>query len=549
MNKSEVESATNNIEKRMTSPVVPLIVTLAVAGAFVYLDYLLQPRFRGDTLPYLMVIIAEIYVIIQGFISFWTILGGRYNPRNFEYHRTQDNLYAAPVGKSAIKILAKHDTKVSTTVPMYIHHKKITVDIFIPVYGEPIEEIKSTLIAARDIYGLHETYVLDDGESDQIKSLAKSLGVHYIRRPTHENAKAGNINYALSKTKGDLFAIIDADFVADPHFLYETVPFFENDNLAFVQTPQYYDNGDNFVSTGANFMQHVFYSLIQSGKNRFNAAFCVGTNVIFRRSAIDAIGGIYNLSKSEDIWTSLFLHEHGYSSVYIPNVLAVGKTPETLKAYSKQQLRWATGSFEIFLRHNPLFSKKLTMEQRLQYLATTSFYFIGFSVFLLLLLPPLQIYFNLSPISLLIPFWQWALLYSSFYITQMLLGFYTQGGLKLETLFLANASFPIYIKAFWNALIRRDMSWQATNAKNDYDSPFNYVRMQVYVFLFLSLTSIVGVAKALYVHAFSISLIWNIFNTFIFGYFVQAAWKESREMKRVKKGTAKKVMRLQQGNV
>lgn len=540
----EIERKANNIEKRLTSPIVPLLVTLAVAGAFIYLTYLLQQRYRGDALPYVMVLVAELYLIIQGFLTFWTILSGRMNPRNFEYHSAQDHLYAVKAGKFAVKILEKRERGFSRNVPMYINSRIISVDVFVPVFGEPVGEVERTVIAARDMYGLHETYILDDGKSDDIKALAARLGVHYIRRSENKYAKAGNINHALTLTHGDYFAILDADFVANPHFLYETIPFFENDKLAFVQTPQYYGNVRNFVSTGANFMQHVFYSLVQSGKNRFNAAFCVGTNVVFRRKAVNDIGGIYNLSKSEDIWSSLFLHEHGYDSIYIPNVLAVGKSPETLKAYSKQQLRWATGSFEIFLHHNPLFSGKLTVEQRLQYFATTSFYFVGFSVLLLTLLPPLQIFFNLSPINILIPFWQWALLYSSFYVTQMMLGFYVQGGLKLETLMLATASFPIYIKAFWNALIGHDMAWHATNAKSGYDSPFNYVRMQMYVFIFLLLTTVVGFVKGFYLHSFSISLLWNVINTLIFGYFMRAAWLEARELRSERRRQKKTVLRI-----
>jgi cellulose synthase (UDP-forming) len=529
-----LQDSANRIEKQLNSPTVTLILTIATLGAFIYLAYLLQPAYRGDPLPYTLALMAEVFIIIQGLLSFWTILSGRMNPRNYEYHSAQAKLYNEAVGKSAISILKKQDAEVARTVPMYVHRKQIKVDVYIPVYGEPVEEIQATAIAARDIYGKHLTYILDDGDSDEVKSMAARVGVEYIRRPVHNNAKAGNINYALSVTRGDFYLILDADFVAEPTILYETIPFFENDNLAFVQTPQFYDNQNNFVSTAANFMQNVFYSLIQTGKNRFNAAFCVGTNVVFRRKAVESIGGMVTSSKSEDIWTSLYLHEKGYESVYIPTVLAVGKTPETLMAYSKQQLRWATGSFEIFLRANPLRRRQLTVDQRLQYFATTSYYFIGFSVLLLLLLPPLQIFFNLSPISTTIPVWQWALMYSGFYISQLVLAFYTMGGFKFKTLMLSNVSFPIYIKAFFNALTRRDQAWHATNTTNtaSYDSPFNYVRIQVYIFVFLLLTSIVGLIKAIYTDQFSISLAWNALNTFVFGYFVFMAYGEGRELRR-----------------
>lgn len=526
-----LQRSANRIEKQLTSPTVTLILTAATIGAFIYLSYLLQPAYRGDPLPYTMALSAEIFIIIQGLLSFWTILSGRINPRNYEYHSAQAKLYDEEVGKSAISMLKKQDSTVSRTVPTFVHRKPIKVDVYIPVYGEPVEEIRFTAIAARNIYGKHRTFILDDGESDEVEFMAKKVGVEYIRRPIHDNAKAGNINHALSITDGDFYLILDADFVADPTILYETIPFFENDNLAFVQTPQFYDNQNNFVSTAANFMQNVFYSLIQSGKNRFNAAFCVGTNVVFRRTAVESVGGMVTKSKSEDIWTSLYLHEKGYESVYIPTVLAVGKTPETLMAYSKQQLRWATGSFEIFLRSNPLTRRRLTIDQRLQYFATTSYYFIGFSALLLLLLPPLQIFFNLSPIATNIPIWQWGLMYSGFYVSQLVLAFYTMGGFKFKTLMLSNVSFPIYIKAFFNALTRREQAWQATNTVS-YDSPFNYVRIQVYVFVFLFLTSIVGTIKALYIDQFSISLAWNVLNTFVFGYFVFMAWSEARVLKK-----------------
>ena len=60
------------------------------------------------------------------------------------------------------------------------------------------------------------------------------------------------------------------------------------------------------------------------------------------------------------------LHERGWKTIYIPKTLAIGDTPETIEAYTKQQLRWATGGFEILLSHNPLSPKrKLTMDQRI----------------------------------------------------------------------------------------------------------------------------------------------------------------------------------------
>ena len=119
--------------------------------------------------------------------------------------------------------------------------------------------------------------------------------------------------------------------------------------MGFVQTPQAYGNLRNLISRGAGYMQTVFYKFVQAGRNHFNAAFCVGTNVIYRRAAIDDVGGIYTDSKSEDVWTSLMLHERGWRTIYIPQTLAVGDAPETIEAYTKQHFANAPGGFEILL--------------------------------------------------------------------------------------------------------------------------------------------------------------------------------------------------------
>ncbi|HEU0266542.1 MAG TPA: hypothetical protein VFQ70_02870, partial [Candidatus Saccharimonadaceae bacterium] len=65
-----------------------------------------------------------------------------------------------------------------------------------------------------------------------------------------------------------------------------------------------------------------------------------------------------------------------------------------------------------------------------------------------------------------------------------------------------------------------------------YDSPFNYVRVQVYLYVFLLFTSIVGIIKAVYTDQFSIAIAWNIINTIVFGYFTHAALREARLLRR-----------------
>src|SRR6476661_6973452 len=512
------------------SPSLMMLVLVATIGVLLYTTFLFDFSNRGNWIPYLLVLTAESVIILQALISLWTILSSGHNPRGYRFHNAQTRLY----GPQHKNIAPGTDL---TRLPMHLHETEVPIDVYITTYGEELDKIRATVSAAVAMHGKHTTYVLDDGKSDDVRALAAELGAEYIVREGNAGAKAGNINNALSVTSGEYFVVLDADFVPKEDFLYQTVPFFAETGVAFVQTPQAYGNLDNLISRGAGYMQSVFYRFIQPGKNRFNAAFCVGTNVIFRRTAIESIGGMYTGSKSEDVWTSMKLHENGWKSVYISTVLAIGDTPETIEAYTKQQLRWATGGFEILIHSNPFSRKrKLTLDQRLQYFGTATFYFIGIAPGILLLVPPMQIYLGLAPINSGVSFGQWLLYYAGFYFMQVIVALYTIGSFRWETLMLAAASFPIYGKALVNAITNKDTKWHVTGAKRRKASPFNFISQQLMAFVFLAITSVVGIWQALTVSSFTLALFWNLLNTFILGLFVVTAFREARGNSREAKG-------------
>ena len=504
------------------SPVMILISLIATLGILLYAQFLLNPANRGDFLPYAMVIAAETVLVVHALLSMWTILSGAKSPRDFAFHEAKRALFDKKANKAA-GLKGQHHLW-----PILLDGREIEVDVFITVYGEELAKVRATAEAARAIKGRHRTWILDDGRSDEVRSLADELGCKYVRRLSSNGAKAGNINHALSLAKGEFFCVFDADFVPSPEFLVETVPFFVNANVAFVQTPQTYGNLVNMVSRGAGYMQAVFYKFIQPGRNHFNAAFCVGTNVIFSRAAINDIGGIYTDSKSEDVWTSLMLHERGWKSVYISKTLAVGDAPETIEAYTKQQLRWATGGFEIMLTHNPVSPRRrLSVDQRLMYLVTATHYLTGIAPGLLLLVPPLEIFFDLRPVNLHIDWTTWLLFYAGFYLLQILLAFYTLGSFRWEVLMLAAVSFPIYVRALLNAFAGKEQKWHVTGSKTRAESPFNFIIPQVLVFAFLALTSVVAIWRDLDNSQLTLATAWNLTNTAILAAFLVVAAKES----------------------
>ena len=268
------------------------------------------------------------------------------------------------------------------------------IAVAIPTYNEGPEILVPTIAAAVAMEPAQETWVLDDGERPEIEELARSLGAHYLARPTHEHAKAGNLNHALGVIDADILAVLDADHVASPEFLRATLGYFSDPRVAVVQTPQDFYNVTSFehgsgVTYGEPFHeQTLFYRLLQPGKNRWNAAFWCGTNALVRTSALREIGGAATDTITEDIHTTIRFHRRGWKTVYHNEVLARGLAADDAAQYQLQRNRWGTGAMQVLRRENPLFVSGLTLGQRLGYAATLLGWFDSWRTLGFLLLPP-----------------------------------------------------------------------------------------------------------------------------------------------------------------
>lgn len=284
----------------------------------------------------------------------------------------------------------------------------LSVDVFVTTYKEPFHIIRRTAMAAKAIDYPHETWILDDGKRDEVKALAAELGLRYLRRPDNKNAKAGNLNYGLGHSTADFVMSLDADHIVLPHALNMMLGFFANENVALVQTPQDYYNTDAFqyMNSGSTkglwHDQSSYYNIIEPCGDSINAGTCIGTGVVYRRSAINKIGGIPTDSITEDIHTSLKLQKQGYQIVYINEPVAYGLAEETLAEFYKVRHRWAHGNIHAVEVENIRFCKGLNWRQRVQYMALEIVYLEGWQQLLIFLIPVVALFTGQQPFQLTI---------------------------------------------------------------------------------------------------------------------------------------------------
>ncbi len=255
-----------------------------------------------------------------------------------------------------------------------------TIDIFLPICGEPIEVLKNTWTAVSALVaaypGVALPYVLDDGGSDEAQSVAGNFGFRYIRRPDRPAyKKAGNLRYAFARTGGEYVLILDADFAPRSDFFAETLPYLDDAKVAIVQSPQFFrvSREQTWVENAAGAVQEVFYRSIQVARNRFDAAICVGTSAIYRREALEPFGGPTLIPYAEDVHTGLDVRRAGWSLVYLPIVLSTGICPDNLDSFVRQQYRWCSGNVGIVFSRR-LWSIRMSLPARLTYISGFCFY-------------------------------------------------------------------------------------------------------------------------------------------------------------------------------
>jgi cellulose synthase/poly-beta-1,6-N-acetylglucosamine synthase-like glycosyltransferase len=349
---------------RVRAAVIALASTVALA---LYFSWLLRPSRVGNPLLFGVLLVAELFNVVQALGFWWTCL---VRPR----HRS------SPPGG------------VEGAIGQPI------VDVFIPTYDEPVEVVEATVAAAVRMGGAEvRVAVLDDGNRDEMELLAARHGAQYVRRTLHQGAKAGNINHAMGRTDGQYVVIFDCDHVPHADFLLHTLPEFADSTVAYVQTPQYYANAPSSRVAGAAWSQQsLFFGPIARGKDAHGAMFCCGTNVVFRRAALESVGGFPEASITEDFELSVELHELGWRSVYVPEVLASGLGPEDLASYVGQQHRWARGCLGAIPR---VLRSGLRWRLKAQYLLSASYFLAGWTVLVYLSLPVVRIMTGAQPLA------------------------------------------------------------------------------------------------------------------------------------------------------
>ncbi|MET8946284.1 cellulose synthase catalytic subunit [Streptomyces sp. NPDC004542] len=344
-----------------------------------------------------------------------------------------------------------------------------SVDVFLPVCGEPLEVLHNTWVHVNRLAGTYRgevnVYVLDDAADSEVGAMARDFGFRYVVRPDRGwFKKAGNLHHAFGITGGEHILILDADFAPRADLLDELLPYLDADErVGIVQSPQFFRITDrqNWIERGAGAVQEQFYRSVQTSREGKDGSICVGSCAVYRRSALAQIGGITLVEHSEDMYTGFDLRALGWKLRYVPVALSTGVCPDTAGAFHNQQYRWCMGSLEL-LTGRRFWELDLRFQTRLCYVSGFLYYLqTALATFVTPLIPLALLVLRPDLLRAENSLW---VLPSVAYVT-LLLPLWHRAPYRLEAWAVRLMYGWSHVFAVWDVLRGRPMGWKPTGSQ------------------------------------------------------------------------------------
>ncbi len=253
----------------------------------------------------------------------------------------------------------------------------------IPVFNEP-RVVEGALRAACAIDWpkdrLH-IQLLDDSTDETTERAAEIIGelraaghdVTHVRREDRSGFKAGACAAGLALDNSPFVAMLDVDFRPPADWLRRAIPVIVADPQAgFVQARCEFANyRKNWLTRVQGLILDAHFMIEQRTRANLGWLFQFnGTGGIWRRAAIDSVGGWLDYSLTEDLDLTIRTALAGWHGRFISQPAIPGQMPEGMRDWRRQQRRWSNGFIQVAQRTiGPLWNAPWSLANRISSIA------------------------------------------------------------------------------------------------------------------------------------------------------------------------------------
>ena len=231
------------------------------------------------------------------------------------------------------------------------------ITILVPAYNEGAV-IQGSIRSLLELdYPRYEILVLDDGSSDdtyvKASAYAGEHGRAVVRVITKPNGgKARALNTGIAQATSDFILCMDGDSALHPATLRRAIRHFEDPAIGAVAGSVKVVNRTNLLSS----LQALEYieglNMVRAAQGFFRLVNIIpGPIGIFRKSALEKVGGYDHDTFAEDCDLTLKLLLEGWQIQYEPGSIAYTEAPEKMLDLLKQRYRWTRGILQAISKH------------------------------------------------------------------------------------------------------------------------------------------------------------------------------------------------------
>jgi cellulose synthase/poly-beta-1,6-N-acetylglucosamine synthase-like glycosyltransferase len=229
----------------------------------------------------------------------------------------------------------------------------LSVTAIVPAYNEEvgIERTVRSLLASTEVD--IEVVVVDDGSTDRTSEIVGMITDPRLVLVRQANAgKAAALNRGIGRAQHDLIVMMDGDTVFEPGTVAALAGAFADPTVGAV-------SGNTKVGNRSGLLgrwQHIEYVIgFNLDRRMYDHLRCMptvpGAVGAFRRSALEAVGGLSLDTLAEDTDVTMAIQRAGWRVVYRQDAVAWTEAPATIDALWRQRYRWSYGTMQAMWKH------------------------------------------------------------------------------------------------------------------------------------------------------------------------------------------------------
>lgn len=223
-----------------------------------------------------------------------------------------------------------------------------SVSVIVATYNEErvIRQKLETLLSVDFPERSYEIIVVDSGSIDNTRAIVSEYinrGVILLEQEKRLG-KASALNFALTKAKGDIIIISDANSEFSPTAINTIIKNFESDTGAVL--PRFMPTGTLRLWDKVFYWLHHIYKKLESDADSVFIVF--GELFAFRR---DLINKIDEQTAADDLEIAINIRMKNFKVKYVPDVVVKEKLPVSRPEIKTQKVRHILGILQVMKKH------------------------------------------------------------------------------------------------------------------------------------------------------------------------------------------------------